>query len=58
MPTVLNWIFWAFKPLLAPATLAKMTVVGTGTRAIHQALSPYVDDKELPAQYGGQAEDF
>lgn len=58
VPSLLNWIFWAFKPLLAPATLAKMTVVGSGTRAIHQALSPHIDDKELPVKYGGQAEGF
>lgn len=58
VPSILSWIFWAFKPLLAPATVAKMSVVGTGAHTIHQALGPHIDDKELPVQYGGQAEGF
>ncbi len=58
VPTLLNWIFWAFKPIIPPATLAKMSVVGSGTHAIHKALSPHIDDKELHARYGGQEEGF
>ncbi|KXN92388.1 Phosphatidylinositol transfer protein SFH5 [Leucoagaricus sp. SymC.cos] len=58
VPTLLNWIFWAFKPLLPAATLAKMSVVGTGTHAIHKALSPFISDEELPKHYGGYAQGF
>ncbi|TFK26196.1 CRAL/TRIO domain-containing protein [Coprinopsis marcescibilis] len=55
VPTLLNWIFWAFKPLMPAATLAKMSVVGSGTRALSGALLPYIDATELPERYGGQA---
>ncbi|KAF9479590.1 CRAL/TRIO domain-containing protein [Pholiota conissans] len=58
VPTLLNWIFWVFKPLISANTLAKMSVVGTGHHAIKKALSEYVDVKELPKRYGGEAEAF
>ncbi|KAG6841636.1 hypothetical protein H0H93_004201 [Arthromyces matolae] len=55
VPTIMNWIFWAFKPLLPAATLAKMSVVGTGHHALSKALLPVIDAKELPERYGGEA---
>ncbi|KAM6497051.1 CRAL-TRIO domain containing protein [Amanita muscaria] len=58
VPTLLNWIFWAFKPLLPANTVAKMSVVGSGTHAISKALLPYIDEKQLPQRYGGDAEAF
>lgn len=58
VPTLLNWIFWVFKPLISANTLAKMTVVGTGTSAIRKALLPTIDEKELPKRYGGEADAF
>ncbi|PPQ62876.1 hypothetical protein CVT24_006274 [Panaeolus cyanescens] len=58
VPTLLNWIFWAFKPLLPSATLAKMSVVGTGKYAISKELLPYIDTKQLPQRYGGEADGF
>ncbi|KIL69365.1 hypothetical protein M378DRAFT_781198 [Amanita muscaria Koide BX008] len=58
VPTFLNWIFWAFKPLLPANTVAKMSVVGSGTHAISKALLPYIDEKQLPQRYGGDAEAF
>ncbi|KAG6902585.1 hypothetical protein C0995_014592 [Termitomyces sp. Mi166 len=56
VPTLMNWIFWVFKPLLPAATLAKMSVVGTGHHALRKALLPIIDAKELPKRYGGEAE--
>ena len=53
----MTWIFWLFKPVLSPATLAKMKVVGHGPRAIGKELLPLIDVKELPAQYGGTVKD-
>ncbi|KAF9454230.1 CRAL/TRIO domain-containing protein [Macrolepiota fuliginosa MF-IS2] len=58
VPTLLNWMFWAFKAIIPAATLAKMNVVGTGSHAIHKALSPYIPDERLPRRYGGQADGF
>ncbi|KAF8159559.1 CRAL-TRIO domain-containing protein [Crassisporium funariophilum] len=58
VPTLLNWIFWAFKSLLAANTIAKMAVVGTGRHAIKKALLPFIDAKALPERYGGEAEAF
>ncbi|KAJ8694681.1 Non-classical phosphatidylinositol transfer protein (PITP) [Pleurotus ostreatus] len=58
VPTLMNWIFWLFKPLMPAATLAKMSVVGSGTHAIRKALSPVIGDKNLPTRYGGEAEAF
>ncbi|KAF5361723.1 hypothetical protein D9756_002255 [Leucocoprinus leucothites] len=58
VPTLLNWIFWAFKSIIPAATLAKMSVVGTGHHAIHKALSPYISEEELPKRYGGHAQGF
>ncbi|KAF4593393.1 Phosphatidylinositol transfer protein SFH5 [Pleurotus pulmonarius] len=58
VPTLMNWIFWLFKPLIPAATLAKMSVVGSGTHAIRKALSPIISDKNLPTRYGGEADAF
>ena len=58
MPTLLTWIFWLFKPLISAATLAKMSVVGSGAKTIGAELSQVIDPKELPKRYGGQAEGF
>lgn len=58
VPSLLNWIFWAFKPLISANTLAKMTVVGTGSHAISKALSSYIDAQSLPRRYGGQSDAF
>ncbi|KAF9054487.1 CRAL-TRIO domain-containing protein [Panaeolus papilionaceus] len=58
VPTLLNWIFWAFKPLLPTATLAKMSVVGTGRYTISKELLPLIDASNLPTRYGGEAEAF
>ena len=58
VPSLFNWMFWAFKSIIPDATLAKMSVVGTGRRAIHKALGPYINDDKLPRRYGGQAQDF
>ena len=58
VPTFMTWIFWIFKPLISANTLAKMSVVGSGTSAVSQALLPIIDVKELPERYGGDAEAF
>ncbi|KIK78506.1 hypothetical protein PAXRUDRAFT_163858 [Paxillus rubicundulus Ve08.2h10] len=58
VPSFLAWIFWLFKPLLSTATLAKMTVVGSGHRVIGAALLPIIDEAKLPKKYGGVAVDF
>ncbi|KAF5383626.1 hypothetical protein D9615_003559 [Tricholomella constricta] len=58
VPTLMNWIFWVFKPLIPAATLAKMSVVGTGHHALKKALVPFIDARELPKQYGGDAAGF
>ncbi|KIJ61945.1 hypothetical protein HYDPIDRAFT_176719 [Hydnomerulius pinastri MD-312] len=58
VPSFLTWIFWLFKPFLSAATLAKMSVVGSGHRALGSALLPIIDRHELPKQYGGVAEGF
>jgi hypothetical protein len=39
-------------------TLAKMSVVGSGHHAIKKALSPFIDEKQLPKRYGGGGDDF
>jgi hypothetical protein len=56
VPTVLSWIFWAFKAIVSAETLSKMSVVGTSKSSIKKALLPYIDLKELPTRYGGEAE--
>ena len=56
VPTLLTWVFWLFKPLLSAATLAKMSVVGTGAKTIGAELSQVIPVSELPKRYGGQAE--
>ncbi|KAH9893322.1 CRAL-TRIO domain-containing protein [Cubamyces lactineus] len=58
VPTLLTWIFWLFKPLISAATLAKMSVVGSGAKTIGAELSQVIDPTELPKRYGGQAEGF
>lgn len=58
VPTLLTWVFWLFKPLISAATLAKMTVVGTGAKTIGAELSPVIPRSELPKRYGGEAEAF
>ena len=58
VPAFLTWMFWIFKPIISAKTYAKMSVVGTGTPVIAQALLPFIDEKELPKRYGGQAEAF
>ncbi|KAF6761489.1 CRAL-TRIO domain-containing protein [Ephemerocybe angulata] len=58
VPTLMNWIFWAFKALIPSATLAKMSVVGNSKHALKGALLPYIDTKQLPERYGGEAEAF
>ncbi|KAI0730962.1 CRAL-TRIO domain-containing protein [Earliella scabrosa] len=60
VPTLLTWVFWLFKPLISAATLAKMSVVGSGARTIGAELSQVIPVEELPKKYGGQAdaEDF
>lgn len=50
------WIFWLFKSFLSAATVAKMSVVGSGSHAIGKALLPVVDAKQLPTKYGGVLE--
>ncbi|KAI0251725.1 CRAL-TRIO domain-containing protein [Lactifluus subvellereus] len=57
VPSIMTWIFWLFKPVLSPATLAKMKVVGHGPRTIGKELLPLIDVKELPVQYGGVVTD-
>jgi hypothetical protein len=54
----MTWVFWLFKPLLSANTLAKLNVVGGGPAVIGAALLPVIDAKELPKQYGGEAEAF
>ncbi|TFK39893.1 CRAL-TRIO domain-containing protein [Crucibulum laeve] len=58
VPTLLNWIFWAFKPLISANTLAKMTVVGTGHHALKKVLLPHINASDLPERYGGEAKAF
>ncbi|KAJ2933139.1 hypothetical protein H1R20_g3940, partial [Candolleomyces eurysporus] len=58
VPTLLSWIFWAFKAIIPSATMAKMSMVGSGDNALRKALLPYVDTKQLPRRYGGDAEAF
>jgi len=58
VPTVLAWIYWAFKPLVSAETLAKMSVVGTSKSSIRKALLPYMDVGEIPTAYGGEAKGF
>jgi len=58
VPSLLNWIFWAFKSFISANTLAKMTVVGSGSSAISRTLLPLINTDQLPKRYGGQAEGF
>lgn len=54
----MTWVFWLFKPLMPAATLAKMSVVGSGAHTIGKALLPHIDATELPDRYGGKAKAF
>lgn len=54
----MTWIFWLFKPLMPAATLAKMSVIGSGPSTIGKVLLVEINDKELPKRYGGEAEAF
>ena len=56
VPSYMAWLFWIFKAVLPAATVAKMSVVGSGPRAIGKALLPLIAPEELPARYGGKAE--
>jgi len=58
VPTFLTWIFWAMKPFISAQTFAKLQIVGSGPATIGAALLPYIDAKELPTRYGGEAEGF
>ncbi|KAJ3932874.1 MAG: CRAL-TRIO domain-containing protein [Lentinula lateritia] len=58
VPSYMTWIFWLFKPLMPSATLAKMSVVGSGASTIGKALLAEVNAKQLPTRYGGEAEAF
>ncbi|KAJ8590142.1 CRAL TRIO domain-containing protein [Rhizopogon salebrosus TDB-379] len=58
VPSFLTWIFWIFKPLLSSATVAKMSVVGSGPHAIGPALLPLIPADQLPKRYGGDADGF
>lgn len=58
IPSYLTWIFWLFKPLISAATLAKMSVVGSGAHTIGRSLLPIIEKEQLPQRYGGQAKGF
>ncbi|KAG2141237.1 CRAL-TRIO domain-containing protein [Suillus clintonianus] len=58
VPSFLTWIFWIFKPLLSAATVAKMSVVGSGPKVIGSALLPLIPADQLPKRYGGDADGF
>ncbi|GJJ11152.1 hypothetical protein Clacol_005383 [Clathrus columnatus] len=58
VPTIMAWIFWAFKPFLPTSTAAKMSVVGHGSDVIGKDLLPYIPKDQLPERYGGAAEAF
>ena len=55
VPTFMSWVFWAFKAILSAKTFAKLNMVGTGRSTIGAALLPYIDEKQLPQKYGGEA---
>lgn len=56
VPTIMAWVFWAFKAILSAKTFAKFNMVGTGKGTIGAALLPYIDAKQLPKRYGGEAD--
>jgi len=58
VPTLMTWIFWAFRPLLSAQTIAKMSVVGSGSLAIGKALLPVLEPDQLPKRYGGKVDAF
>jgi hypothetical protein len=51
-------MYWIFKPLVSPATLERMQIVGSGRHEVHDALLAVIDADELPRKYGGVAEGF
>ena len=56
VPTLLSWIFWAFKAVVPAATFKKMSVVGTGEKEICKTLKEHVDEGQIPRRYGGGAD--
>ena len=50
-------VFWLFKPILSPATIVNMKVVGNGLSKIGKDTLPLIDVKELLVQYGGTVKD-
>ncbi|KAG2150285.1 CRAL-TRIO domain-containing protein [Suillus bovinus] len=58
VPSFLTWIFWIFKPFIATATVAKMSVIGSGPNVIGTALLPLIPADQLPKRYGGDADGF
>ncbi|KAF7983339.1 hypothetical protein HWV62_22299 [Athelia sp. TMB] len=58
VPSLLSWIFWLFKSLVAARTFAKMSVVGSGHHEIKKALSEVIDENQIPKRYGGLADGF
>lgn len=58
VPSFLTWIFWIFKPFLSAATVAKMSVVGSGPKVIGTTLLPLIPADQLPKRYGGDADAF
>ncbi|KAF8586320.1 CRAL/TRIO domain-containing protein [Ramaria rubella] len=58
VPTLMSWIYWAFKPLLPSKTFAKLSVVGYGPHTIGKALLPYIEPDQLPERYGGTSKSF
>ncbi|KAF9525364.1 CRAL-TRIO domain-containing protein [Crepidotus variabilis] len=51
VPTLLTWIFWAFKPLISAETVKKMEVVGTGKGTVRRALAVWIDEGEVEGRY-------
>lgn len=43
---------------MSAQTLAKMSVVGTGSSVISKELLAIIDKSELPTRYGGDAKAF
>ncbi|KIY68870.1 CRAL/TRIO domain-containing protein [Cylindrobasidium torrendii FP15055 ss-10] len=58
VPTLMSWIFWAFKAIVPSATFSKMSVVGSSKHEIKKVLGEIVEVNNLPKRYGGEAEAF
>ncbi|KAJ7066436.1 CRAL/TRIO domain-containing protein [Mycena amicta] len=56
VPGYMSWLFWIFKAILPAATVAKMSVVGSGPKSIGKALLPLIAPDQLPKRYGGTAD--